>query len=119
MSGIEEPDLGGRRPVVLEESPPEVAAADPVALPTGEPRGARFTRHARRVRLYATAGIFVGLLVLLVVLASANTRVAKLDWVVGSTRASLAWIVLTAAVFGWLLGIVTALVFQHQTRRPR
>ncbi len=106
-------------PVVGEESPPELAAADPAALPMGEPRGARFTRHARRVRLYATAGFFVGLLVLLVVLASANTRVAKLDWVVGSTRASLAWIVLAAAVFGWLLGIATALVFQHQTRRPR
>jgi uncharacterized integral membrane protein len=104
---------------VLEESPSTVAPADPVALPAGEPRGARFTRHARRARLYATAGAFVGLLVLLVVLASANTRVARLDWVVGSTHASLAWIVLTAAVFGWLLGIATALVFQHQTRRPR
>lgn len=104
---------------VLEEAAPEVLAADPVALPAGESHGARFTRHARRVRLYATAVMFVALLVLLVVLASANTPVAKLDWVFGSTHASLAWIVLTAAVFGWLLGIVTALVFQHQTRRPR
>jgi uncharacterized integral membrane protein len=104
---------------VLEVSPPEILEAEPAALPAGEPRGARFTRHARRVRLYATAGVFVALLVLLVVLASANNRVAKLDWVVGSTHASLAWIVLTAAVFGWLLGIATALVVQHQTRRPR
>ncbi len=106
-------------PIVSEGSPPELPAADPTGLPTGEPRGARFSRHARRVRLYATAGVFVGLLVLLVGLASVNTRVAKLDWVVGSTRASLAWIVLASAVFGWLLGIATALVFQHQTRRPR
>ncbi len=106
-------------PAAVEAPLPEIAVAAPIVVPAVEPRGERFTRHARRVRLYATAGIFVGLLVLLVVLASANTHVAKLDWVVGSTHASLAWIVLTAAVFGWLLGIVTALVFQHQTRRPR
>ena len=106
-------------PSTVQESPPGPPAADRVTAPSSEPRGARFTRHARRARLYATAGVFVGLLVLIVVLASANTRVAKLDWVVGSTHASLAWIVLTAAVFGWLLGVATALVVQHQTRRPR
>jgi uncharacterized integral membrane protein len=104
---------------VVEQAPPEIVETEPVALPVGEPRGARFSRHARRARLYATAVVFVGLLVLLVVLASANTHVEKLNWVVGSTHASLAWIVLAAAVFGWLLGIATALVFQHQTRRPR
>ncbi len=104
---------------VLDGAAPEVLEAEPAASPAGEARGARFTRHARRVRLYATAGVLVALLILLVVLATANTRVEKLDWVVGSTHASLAWIVLTAAVFGWLLGIATALVVQHETRRPR
>jgi len=40
-----------------------------------------------------------------------------LNWVVGSTRASLAWIVVAAAVFGWLLGITTAIVVHRRTRR--
>jgi uncharacterized integral membrane protein len=104
---------------VLEAPPPEFLEAEPAASPAGEPRRARFTRRARRVRLYATAGVSVALLVLLVALASANNRVAKLNWVVGSTHASLAWIVVAAAAFGWLLGIATALVLHHQTRRPR
>jgi uncharacterized integral membrane protein len=105
-------------PAILEQALPELEA-DPVTVLPDETRGARFTRHAHRIRLYATASVFVALLVLLVVLATANTRATKLDWVVGSTHASLAWIVLAAAVFGWLLGIATALVVQHQTRRLR
>lgn len=43
--------------------------------------------------------MFVALLVVLVILASENTHPAKLDWVVGSTQASLSWIILAAAVF--------------------
>lgn len=95
----------------------EPPAAEPALVPAAEPRGARFARHTRRVRLYVSAGTFVLLLVVLVVLASANTDTAKLNWVVGSTRASLAWIVVAAAVFGWLLGITTAIVVHRRTRR--
>ena len=76
-------------------------------------------RHGRRVRLYASAGLFVALLAVLVVLISRNGRSAKLDWVFGSTHASLVWIILAAAVLGWLLGIVTGAVFHHRTRTPR
>jgi uncharacterized integral membrane protein len=44
----------------------------------------------------------------------------KLDWVFGSTtHASLVWIILAAAVLGWLLGITTATAFHRRTRRPR
>jgi uncharacterized integral membrane protein len=70
------------------------------------------------VRLYAWAALFVASFAVLVVLISANTRAVKLDWVVGSTQASLDWIVLAAAVLGWLLGITTAVVFRYRTRRP-
>jgi uncharacterized integral membrane protein len=55
----------------------------------------------------------------LVVLISVNTQAVKLDWAVGSTRASLVWIILAAAALGWLLGITTAIVFRHRTRAPR
>ena len=42
----------------------------------------------------------------------------KLDWVVGSSRASLVWIILVATVLGWLLGITMSILFRNHTRRP-
>jgi uncharacterized integral membrane protein len=69
------------------------------------------------VGLYAWAVLLVALLIVLVALIVANTRTVKLDWVIGSTRASLVWIILVAAILGWLLGIVTSVVARHRTRR--
>ena len=85
---------------------------------SGESRTERLFRQGHRARLYAGAGLFVTLLVVLVVLISKNTAAVRLDWVVGSAHASLVWIILAAAVIGWLLGITTAVVFGHRTRRP-
>ena len=66
-----------------------------------------------------TCGRFalVGLIVIVCALVVANTRTVRLDWVVGSIRASLIWIILAAAIFGWLAGLVTGIVFRHHTRR--
>jgi uncharacterized integral membrane protein len=93
-------------------------ASTPHAGPGIESRVGRLVRHGRRVRLYSWAAVFVVSFAVLVVLVAANTRAVKLDWVVGSTQASLDWIVLAAAVLGWLLGITTAVVVRHRTRRP-
>lgn len=60
--------------------------------------------------------MLVALLIVLVVLIAKNTRAVKLDWAVGSTHASLVWIILAAAVLGWLLGIATSIVFRYRTR---
>lgn len=84
-----------------------------------EPRGDRLRRHAHRTRLYASALGLAALLVVLIALVVANTRQVKLSWVVGSSRASLVWIILAGAVLGWLLGIVTGVVFRLRTRRRR
>ena len=92
---------------------PDVAPVHP-----GESQRQRLVRHGHRVRLYAGAVVLVALLAVLIVLISKNTGAVKLDWAVGSTRASLVWIILAAAVLGWLLGITTAVVFHHRTRRP-
>jgi uncharacterized integral membrane protein len=100
-----------------ERSAPEVSATVPQPASSVEPRKVRVSRHARGVRLYASVLGFVALLVVLVVLVSANTRAAKLDWVFGSTHASLVWIILAAAVFGWLLGITTAVVIGRRAHR--
>ena len=79
---------------------------------------ARLVRHGRRARLYTWAAVFVAVLVVLIVLIAANIRSVKVDWVFGSTHASLVWIVLAATVLGWLLGITTSVLFRFRTRRP-
>src|SRR5689334_22780794 len=85
--------------------------------PAAESRGQQAIRHGKRARFYAWVFLLVALLVVLVGLIAANTRAVKLDWVVGSTHASLIWIILAAAVIGWLLGIATSVVSAHRTRR--
>jgi len=77
----------------------------------------RRRRHGKRAGLYAWAGVLVALLVVLIALIAANTSAVKLDWVVGSTHASLVWIILASAVLGWLLGLVTGMVVRRRTRR--
>jgi uncharacterized integral membrane protein len=100
---------------------PEVAeTSTPVAAPPAvETRGEHFRRKARRTRLHLYAFFTVALVVCLVALAVANTRQVKLSWVVGSSTASLVWIVLFSAILGWLLGIVTSALFRWRTRSRR
>jgi uncharacterized integral membrane protein len=84
---------------------------------TREPRRGSLRRHARRTWLYAWAGALVALLVVLIALVVVNTRSVKVSWVLGSTRQSLVWIILVTAILGWLLGIVTGVIFRVRTRR--
>ena|SRR5438105_3770143 len=84
-----------------------------------ETRWERFRRKARRTRLHLYAGLAVAVLVCLVALVVANTRQVKVSWVVGSSTASLVWIVLASAVLGWLLGIFTSALFRRRTRARR
>ena len=105
----------------MEAAPQTEAPPQPVA-PYSDPResrGARLRRHGHRTRLYAWAFAVVALLVVVVALAAANTRQVQLSWVVGNSHASLVWIILAVAVLGWLLGIATAVVVRHRTRRAR
>ena len=84
-----------------------------------ESTGARRRRHRHRSRLYAFAFALVALLVVVIALVVANTRQVKLSWVFGTSRTSLVWIILAAAVLGWLLGVLTGIVFRLRTRRQR
>ncbi len=103
---------------IQPSTPAQDSTRSETPAPQSESRAERFLRHGRRARLYTGASVFVALLAVLIVLSSKNTRSVKLDWAVGSTHASLVWIILAAAVIGWLLGITTAVVFHHRTRRP-
>lgn len=98
------------------EPPPPQPTPDTEAV---ESRGARLRRHGHRTRLYAWAFALVALIVIVIALAVANTRQVKLSWVVGTSHASLVWIILAAAVLGWLLGITTSVIFRTRTRRRR
>jgi uncharacterized integral membrane protein len=101
-------------------SPPAEGASTAHASPaTGETRGERLGRKARRTRFHAYASVTVVLLVCVVALVAANTRQVKLSWVVGSSSASLVWIILCAAILGWLLGIVSSALVRWRTRAPR
>jgi uncharacterized integral membrane protein len=105
-----------------EETRRETDEQPPAAVPETEPvegRRDRLRRHGRRTRLYVSAFASVALLVIVIALVVANTRQVKLDWVFGTTHASLIWIILVAAVLGWLLGITTSIVFRLRTRRRR
>jgi len=55
--------------------------------------------------------------VILIALVVANTRNVKVSWVLGSTRQSLVWVILVTATLGWLLGIVTSVIFRFRTRQ--
>jgi len=84
-----------------------------------EPRGERLRRRTRRTGLYVWAFLLVALLVVLVGLITANTRRVEVSWVLGSTHQSLVWIILAAAIVGWLAGIVTSVLFRRRTRRAQ
>lgn len=99
-----------------EGGPGQVPADSTTA---GETRGERFRRKAHRTGLYLYAFFTIALLVCLVALAVANTDQVKFSWVVGSSTVSLVWIVLFSAILGWLLGVVTSVVFSWRTRAWR
>jgi uncharacterized integral membrane protein len=92
------------------ESEPEQGAAQ-------ESRRDSLRRYGRRAWLYSWAGALVALLAILIALIIANTRKVKVSWALGSTRQSLVWIILATAILGWLLGIVTSVIFRFRTRR--
>ena len=51
--------------------------------------------------------------------ANLHLVVSKLSWVVGSSSASVVWIVLFSAVLGWPLGSVSSAFFRRRTHAPR
>jgi uncharacterized integral membrane protein len=100
-------------------APDQVGDDGASAVGAHESRRDRSGRLARRGRLYLHALLMAALLVVVVALVGANTRTVEVSWVFGSSRQSLVWIVLATALLGWLLGIVTSVLFRHRTRAPR
>ena len=85
----------------------------------GESRRERLHRNAHLTRLHGYAIAIVALGAFLIVLAASNTAHVKVNWVFGSSHVSLVWLVLFAAILGWLLGLATSARFHWSTRTPR
>jgi uncharacterized integral membrane protein len=96
-----------------------IASTSPSAKPAGETGRARFRRRAHRSRLHGYAILTVALVAFLIALAVSNTAAVKVSWVFGSSHVSLVWLVLFAAILGWLLGLVATAAFHWRTRAPR
>jgi len=111
---------GGERRSAGELPAPAAAATavTPAASADAESRGARFVRMAHRARLHLYAVATVALVVYVVALATSNTHRAKVDWVFSSSSVPLVWLMLFAAILGWLLGIVVTILFRLRTRAP-
>jgi uncharacterized integral membrane protein len=96
---------------------PEVA---PAQTPTDrETRRDRSRRKAHRTRLHGYAIVAVALVAFLIALAASNTARIKVNWVFGSSHVSLVWLVLFAAILGWLLGLVATAAIHWRTRPRR
>jgi uncharacterized integral membrane protein len=107
----------------VSELPPDaeqqgtVPAIEPEPGTIAETHADEVALRRRRARLYAWAFLLAAFFVVLVALIVANTRRVKISWVVGSTRTSLIWIIIVAALLGWFSGLVTSLLFHRRTRR--
>jgi uncharacterized integral membrane protein len=99
----------------------ELAPAQQTAQPAsgGETRTGRFRRKAHRTRLHGYAIATVALVAYLIALAASNTAHVKVNWVFGTSHVSLVWLVLFAALLGWLLALATSARFHWLTRAPR
>jgi uncharacterized integral membrane protein len=74
-------------------------------------------RSRSRAGLYTRLFVLVALLLVLIALVVANTpRTVELSWVFGSGQVSIVWIIVFAAILGWLVGIVTGALVRHLTR---
>src|SRR5437588_12449423 len=98
---------------------PDVAGAQPSAATGRETWRERSRRKAHRWRLHGYAILTVALVAFMIALAASNTARVKVNWVFGSSHVSLVWLVLFAAILGWLLGLVVTAAFHWRTRAPR
>jgi uncharacterized integral membrane protein len=101
-------------------APNTARAREAAAAPNGaETHAERFRRKALRGRLHGYAIGAVALVAVLIALAASNTAQVKVNWLIGNSRVSLVWLVLAAAILGWVCGLMASARFHWRTRAPR
>lgn len=113
-STVTRPLSNGNRPPVA--TVPAVSPAQPATA--RETRRDRSRRKAHRTRLHTYAIAAVAIVAYLIALAASNTAHVKINWVFGTSHISLVWLVLFAAILGWLLGLAATAAFHWRTRAP-
>jgi uncharacterized integral membrane protein len=96
---------------------PAAPPGPPAPAAVAETRGARVARKARRAWLFIMSFVTLAVLVFLVALIARNTQHVTVSWVFGTSRVSLVWLVVSAAILGWLLGLLMSALFRWRTRR--
>lgn len=101
-------------------APNTARAREAAAAANGtETHAEHFRRKALRGRLHGYAIGAVALVAVLIALAASNTAQVKVNWLIGNSRVSLVWLVLAAAILGWVLGLMASARFHWRTRAPR
>ena len=95
-----------------------IPTADAELTVAETPRG-HARRMARRTRLHGYVLAGVAVFAFVIALAASNTAQIKVSWLFGTSRVSLVWLVLSAAILGWLLGLLTNAALHRRTRAPR
>lgn len=100
---------------------PNTARAREAAAAANRPETSaeHFRRKALRGRLHGYAIGAVALVAVLIALAASNTAQVKVNWLIGSSRVSLVWLMLAVALLGWALGLIASARFHWRTRAPR
>ena len=102
----------------VDEAPHPVRPPTPgAALAPRGTRRERLRHRAHRARLYGWTALLVAALVVIVALIVDNTGRVRVGWVFGSSRTSLVWVIVVAAIVGWLAGLATSFVVRRRIRR--
>ena len=113
--------MTSRDGLTTSEGEADNSAESPSATVTAPPRpvtrGERLRHRAHQIRLYGWTTLLVVALVIIIALIVDNTRRVTIGWVFGSNRASLVWIILVAAIVGWVAGLATSFVVRRRIRR--
>ena len=104
---------------MTEPAAPAAPEEDRSDAPIVESRWRRGVRYGHRTALYAALAAMVVTVVYLILLISRNTDTVKLDYVFGSARTRLIWLIVVSAIAGWILGLATNYLVRRRTRRQR
>lgn len=99
-------------------APPDEARAAAAAAIAETPRERRL-RTARRVGLYLYAFLALAVIAYLIALGASNTTSVAVSWVFGTSSVPLVWLVLSAAILGFSLGMLVSLLIRWRTRRRK
>jgi len=90
---------------------------DEQRAPAEETRFRRGLRYTHRTWTYVSLAALVATAVYVILLISLNTRRVPVDYVFGSAKARVVWLILVSVIAGWVLGLATSYLLRRRIRR--